>query len=119
MIRRTSSLKRTPLRRVSSKRSKELKLYSKARLVFLARHPFCEVWLRDRGFTQSQAIEENGWMAQWGSMANAPRSTEVHHTNGRTGPNFLDESTWLAVCEDSHRWIHAHAREAREKGYLR
>ncbi len=46
-----------------------------------------------------------------------PVSTDVHHVKGR-GKFYLDESTWMAVSRESHRWIHNHPKEARELGLL-
>jgi hypothetical protein len=47
-------------------------------------------------------------------------ATEVHHKfsgKDRT-QHYLDIKTWLAVCPECHRWIHANPKEARELGYL-
>ena len=95
-------MRRTPLKRVSDKRAKQLRAYSKARKVFLAAHPYCEAW----GII-------------WPSLkAYTPVSTQVHHTNKRNGSRLLFEGDWLAVCEQSHRWIHANGSSARALGLL-
>lgn len=44
------------------------------------------------------------------------KATDVHHKAGRTGDNYLDESTWLAACRSCHMWIETHPKEAREMG---
>jgi len=33
------------------------------------------------------------------------RSTDVHHKSGRIGKNYLDQSTWIAVCRNCHSRI--------------
>lgn len=68
-------------------------------------------------------LEENKkFLAQpenrWCPVNSKSRTTEVHHMNGRTNKRLLDQSFWLAVSSDGHKWIHAHPKEAREKGWL-
>lgn len=87
------SLKRTPLRKVSAKRQRELKVYSKLRAEFMESRPVCEV-------------------------CESRPSKDVHHTKGRLGGNYLNVSTFKAVCRYCHLWIHAHPSLAREKGLL-
>jgi hypothetical protein len=69
--------------------------YSKKRLAFLAIKPHCEARISD--CTQ--------------------KSTDVHHKAGRTGDNYLNMSTWLAVCRNCHSWIELNAVEAKELGF--
>lgn len=45
-------------------------------------------------------------------------ATEIHHKSYRTGENYLDDSTWCAVCRDCHSKIHSFPAEARERGLL-
>ena len=91
-------MKRTPLRRVSKKRAKEMRTYSAMRKTFLAAHPVCVV---------AEAL--------WGSKR---RTTDIHHRAGRYNGNYLNEATWLAVSREAHQWIHDHPKEARERGWL-
>lgn len=85
-------MKRTPIRRVSKQRAKDMKTYSQLRKQFLAAHPFCAVYP-------------------------SKRSTDVHHMAKR-GINYLKTETWLAVSRDGHRFIHEHPDRARTKGWL-
>ncbi len=85
---------RTPIRRVSSKRSKQLREYTKRRAIFLAANPLCAVY-KDL------------------------RSAEVHHVAGRIGEKLNDEKDWLAVSRAGHVWIHNNPRQARELGLLK
>lgn len=116
-LRRTSLLRRTPLARVSKKRAKALREYAKKRKAFLAAHPFCQVRIAVFGLTENFVIWAEGKMPNWagGWM---PRATEVHHKAGRSGKNFLDESTWMAVSREGHRWLHNNPREARARGWI-
>ena len=85
---------RTPVKKVSDKRKKEMSVYDKRRLAFLALHKFCQ--------------------------ANLPSctkvATEVHHKRGRVGDDYLNISTWLAACNSCHHWIELHPIEAKELG---
>ncbi len=93
MLARRVPLKRTPLRRVSIKRKAQLEQYAKARLVFLAAHPECEVF-------------------PWSP------SVDVHHVRGRIGAMLLDERYWMAVSRKAHDLIHENPNKARAKGWL-
>lgn len=75
-----------------TERRKLERAYTAARHDYLKEHPWCQV------------CEE------------AP-ATEVHHKRGR-GKHLLDESTWLPVCPECHRAIHASPAWAYEAGYM-
>ena len=83
----------------SLKRSKEEKLYSGKRIIFLNEHPMCEAHLS--GCYQY--------------------SSQVHHKySGKDrSSHFLDKDTWMAVCHVCHQWIHLNSKEARKLGYLK
>lgn len=113
---------KAPRRRVkpmSDRRKKAARLYSKQRAAFLAAHPYCQVWIERMGLSESALIQWHGnYSDVWGVLRSAPLATDIHHKAGRTGPNYLNEATWLAVCRDEHAWIHAHPSEARRRGWL-
>lgn len=44
------------------------------------------------------------------------KSVEVHHTKGRVGKNFLDESTWKALARVCHVWAEKNPVEAKQIG---
>lgn len=121
MIQRKTFLKRTPLRRVSKKRSRELAIYTKKRRIFLETNRACQVELDTIGMKQTDVFAVQHGKA---FVGNEPptriiaASTEVHHRAGRTGTNFLDESTWIAVGRDGHNKIHQNPSWARAQGYL-
>lgn len=127
-LKRTASkLKRTPLRRVSKKRSKELMTYAKRRASFLIGHPICEVWCKENGWTWlgyvGRAIygNQNGRQvpAEVLSMNfDAPTAMEIHHKAKRRGAMLNDESQWLAVCRANHERIENNKSWARANGFL-
>lgn len=79
---------------MSAKRQKESKEYSKRRIEFLTKNDVCEAKLP--GCTWS--------------------STEVHHSQGRTGSNYLDVSTWKALCHNCHEQVERKPLMAKELG---
>lgn len=125
-------IKRSRIRQVSKKRRAKLDLYSPLRKTFLTEHPLCEVWLGKRGWRWRTFNAELGALYERTSapyyaidfndlalrIKGAPESVEVHHKAGRLGSNFLDTKTWLAVSREEHEWVHAHASEARARGWL-
>lgn len=86
-------IRRTPIRKVSARRQAEAKHYSKLRLQFLADKPTCQVCL-------------------------TRKATDVHHVKGRYGGNYLNVTTWLAVCRHCHTYIHNNPAKARAMGLL-
>lgn len=111
---------RTPLQRsgnlrpMSAKRQREARIYAKKRKEFLAAYPTCWVWIR--------LGNDGEWALMykiWGSRCtSAQPSDEVHHTAGRVGANYLNESLWMPVSFEAHRFIHENPKTAREKGWL-
>lgn len=93
-------------------------MYAKKRKAFLEAHPYCQIWMaRHAGIVRDETSGDVvGFM-----LGGVPpdRSSEVHHKAGRTGKNYLDESTWMAVSREGHTWIHEHPSEARARGWLR
>lgn len=98
-------MKRTPLKRVSSKRSKELREYAKLRKAYLEAHPYCQVWIQE-GIINGTSLND------------PPLSTDIHHVRGRWHGRLNDTKYWLAVCRESHEKIHRNPAWAYERGYL-
>ena len=88
----------TPMRKVSSSRAREMRLYYEERAEWLKAHPACMICLV-RGMTPAPA-------------------TEVHHRFGRVGSLLRDQRGWCASCVHCRDWPHANPREARELGVL-
>ena len=90
-------LKRSPLRRVSLQRNRELRRYYALRRAYLRAHPFCEAMVDT--FCKI-------------------RADQIHHMNGRNGGK-LNETFWfLSVCLPCHEWIENNKKEARKKGLI-
>lgn len=101
--------KRKRIPAMSAKRKKEAAIYSKKRKAFLEARPYCMAfWL---------IVRHTKLMPMMGFYGTAPASEEIHHVAKR-GKNYLDESTWLAVCRWSHNWIEANKSTARKLGLL-
>jgi len=79
---------------ISKKRSKENKIYLAKRIVFLIK-------------------PENKYCPVFPSQ----KTTEVHHKKGRIGTLYLDETFWLAVSSDGHKWIENNPIEAKKRGF--
>ena len=94
-------LVRTAIPKMSERRKRESRIYSAKRKAFLSEHPICEM------------------PSPLGVGLCRMRSMDVHHSKGRYGGNYLNESTWIALCREHHDWIHRHPKEARERGLLK
>lgn len=116
-MKRTSILRRSPLRRVSAKRAKESRIYAAKRAAYLGAHRYCE-WFIEQGTTPEKEVIETGVTFIDGLRVVVPHSVEIHHRNGRSGKNYLDEKTWMAVSRIGHEWIHQNPREARARGWI-
>lgn len=112
--RSTKPLKRSRISPVSKKRGKEMRTYGKLRKEFLEAHPWCQVQLQELGILE---VATSGWDKNLPSYV-AP-ACDIHHMAGRTGSNYLDTSTWLAVSREAHRRIHENPSWAREMGFLK
>jgi hypothetical protein len=80
---------------VSKKRQVEMDEYSKKRLAFLALHHNC----------QAKLVGCTG------------KSTDIHHSKGRLGDNYLNISTWFALCRACHSYLETNPEEAKELGF--
>lgn len=123
-MKRSPLKRKTPLRRQSKRRQSEYKEYMRKRDAFLIKNPICQLWLTENEWESSG----NGiyFHEKWGHLTysdvqvvfGAPRSTEIHHKNGRNGKNYLDESTWMALSHEAHMRIENNKSWARANGYL-
>ncbi len=124
-MKRTSPLRRTPLRRVSKKRAKQLRDYSVIRAAFLLEHPVCEVWMKENGWKRTDGARiHNEKPGHFDASAQdlfdigAPRSVEIHHRNRRNGARLNDPAYFIAVSRTGHEFIHNNPSKAREMGLL-
>ena len=79
---------------ISKKRKVEQDEYSKRRELFLIAHPKCEAKL----------------------VGCTSVATDVHHTEGRIGDNYLNMSKWKALCRNCHQWVEENPEAAKELG---
>lgn len=93
-IKPTARLKPIPPR--SQKRSKEERIYSGKRIIFLQENPMCQAHLP--GICTKHA-------------------TQIHHKKGKIGGLLLNILFWLGVCHACHEWIENNREEAMEKGF--
>ena len=112
-MKRTPLKRKTPMKRVSKRRQAESKEYMRLREAFLKEHDICQLWLAEHGLRES----DFGDRIRSFSMG-CPRSTEIHHKNGRNGSNYLNTSTWMALARVSHEKIHLNPAWAYAKGFL-
>lgn len=95
-------LKRTQrVKRVSSKRRKELHWYSILRGQFLANRPICEAGPK--------------WGVHFTGCTHT--ATQIHH-KARRGPNLNNTKTFLPICAPCHHFLETHANLSRALGML-
>ena len=85
---------KTPIKPRSSKRIKLDAEYSKLRIAYMYHNEMCQAHLPN--------------------CTNV--ATDVHHKSGR-GINYLDISTWMAVCRTCHSWIELNPLKAKALGH--
>ena len=124
-MKRSKPLQRKkPIRRVSKKRSGEMRKYSALRKQFLADRPICEMFCKEYGWRwHSPGRYEMPplralYTAERLLAMGAPASTDVHHRKGRYGGNYLNVDSWSALSRTAHQWIHDHPSWGRENGWL-
>lgn len=108
-------MKRTStIRRVSTKRARQLRQYAKQRKDYLSRVPICELWTAFDDAADFESIRKI-----WGNYPSIPPATEIHHAAGRMGLALLDEENWKALSRPAHTWLHANPSFARKMGFLK
>lgn len=107
--------RRTPIKRVSDKRRREIRAYSLLREAFLVAHPYCGIWLKRHGFTEADIVD--GHVEIVGALWPVPWATDIHH-KAKRGVNYLNVDTWIAASRSEHAWVHDHPGEARKLGLL-
>jgi hypothetical protein len=91
-LKRSGTLKRTPLRRVSKKRAKQNKEYSRLRQEFLTTRPICD--------------------------ACGGKATEIHHKRGRLQARLLDQDYFAPLCQPCHQKVHLNPKWAYSIGLM-
>ena len=95
-------MKRSPIKRQSSAKAKQMRLEKSVRTFVLERADYtCEA-CRARG------------------LGKANQATDKHERIMRSmGGDPLDANNCLAVCRDCHSWLHSHPNEATKLGLLK
>lgn len=88
-------IRRTPIRKVSSKRAKQLRCYRLLRDAYLEAHQVCQF-----------------------PLCNA-HSVDLHHRAKRHGDNLNNVDEFRALCRYHHTYCHEHPAEARRLGLLK
>lgn len=113
-------MKRTPIKRVSSKRSAQLREYSRLRKEYLEKHKYCQAFMKINGIDEAEVIAKGGRYTahpfRW--EREVPLATDIHHVGHRYGSRLNDTSKWLAISREFHERIHAEPSWARENGLL-
>lgn len=102
-MKRSTLKRKTPLKKSSTKRAKEMALYRKERDIFIGRE-----------------LREGRWFCpvMWDLENRKIAITELHHMKQRHGKLLRDQRFWLAVSALGHQKIHNNPRLARGKGWL-
>lgn len=85
-------MKRSPLRKVSKKRSSDLVKYNKAKKEYLDSHERCEI-------------------------CECFKARVIHHKKGRLGPLLWDQRYFMALCEPCHDTVETKKEWAMKMGY--
>ncbi len=88
--------KHKPIASRTQKRSKEERLYSAKRILYLQNHPMCEAHLP-------------GICTEY--------STDIHHMSGKIGDLLTDERYFKALCRSCHTFVENNPEVAKEKGF--
>jgi hypothetical protein len=81
-----------PLSPKSSKKEKLDAAYAVLRQSYLKNHPMCEARLPGCNLSAS----------------------DIHHKHGRVGDLYLDDTEYIALCRNCHRWIHDNPAKAKD-----
>lgn len=116
--------KRMP--RVSRRRRKECASYPDFRRRQMRLHPFCQLWLIERGIGPDMERrivaayhDECGVLGRFTVDGEVPPlSVEIHHRNKARGERLTDERWTMCVSREAHERIEANKDWARDQGYL-
>lgn len=104
---------RVAVKKVSERRKREGREYTKLRSEFLNRHIDCMAWETIVDFLGTHINEGKNLLA-WDSAPELhPRAVEIHHVRGRVGKMLNDTRHWLALSRWSHDFIHNNPKTAR------
>jgi hypothetical protein len=108
---------------VSAKRRRDSATYRTRRVVFLdgkrcaVGEAFASLFVSTLAASLKHCTGSQRLCALCLKLLTVP-ATDVHHTRGRAGPNYLDERTWKAVSREGHEFIERNPNAARCLGLL-
>jgi len=82
-----------PIRKVSTKRAKQMRAYNLVRIEYLLENSTCE---------RCHVL-----------------ACEIHHLEGKNGELLINKDNFMAVCRPCHLYIEANPTESLEKGWRR
>lgn len=97
-VRAKAIKKKTPLRKVSKKRSSEFRIYSQLRKAYLEQHPYCQ--FKD------------------GLSLCFCQATEIHHKAGREKKWLNMVNFWVGLCSKHHDFIEKNRSWSYDNGFL-
>lgn len=120
MLTRRTPLKRSGnLRRSTSKRRTERAQYSRAKIEFLSRHPFDQIYIAYNRLDEVDIIANGGyWKDAFGRLQHAPTSNQIHHRNKCRHGRLNDERWWMATSSAYHERVENCKEWARSYGFL-
>ena len=120
-LRRGGPLKRrTPLRHMSRKRSKQQRLRREMVHDELAHRELCEAGLVIRQYRLATYGQEYANRLNTHAYRCNGLAIELHEPLTRArGGSILDPANTVAICRPCHDWIHAHPAAATDLGLLR
>ena len=120
-LRRGGPLKRrTPLRHMSRKRSKQQRLRREMVHDELSKRELCEAGARIRVYRKSDLGKAYAGNRDDRGYRCGGLAVDLHEPLTRArGGSILDPANTFAVCRTCHEWIHAHPKAATAIGLLR
>lgn len=114
---------RKPIRKVAKRRVGPQREYGARRVVYLLKHPFCQIFMKRFKCNELIVIANNGVFPEVTAEGNVhwirvPHSSQIHHSRKPKCKYLNDESTWFAACDEQHKWVEDHKNLARRLGLL-
>lgn len=137
-MKRSGIKRKTPLKKVSAKRRKDMATYKILRDEYMRNNPMCQGWLMINGYMpcEIREIQEIAVISLWQGMEVpaiparnnermillglpqwCPMSFDLHHSHGR-GKNYIKTEYFMALSRSTHQFVHDNPGKARESGLL-
>lgn len=128
-LKRNSPLKRggkfarksASIARVTPERADERREYNRLREEYLRAHPYCQIWIAERGLDEAEVIATLGYATTGFSFwkgERVPLSTQIHHRNKCRRARLTDFRFVMAASQKWHDEVENRKSWARDRGYL-